>query len=50
MIETLASQALAQEIVSSLVGSIALVLSVPLTAAVGVLLVTAARHRHPLEA
>jgi len=42
---TLTSEALAQEIVSTLVGSIALVLAVPLTTAVGVLLVTAARHR-----
>jgi uncharacterized membrane protein len=45
--ETLTSEALAQEIVSTLVGSIGLVLSVPLTTAVGVLLVTAARHRRP---
>jgi uncharacterized membrane protein len=44
---TLTSEALAQEIVSTLVGSIGLVLSVPLTTAVGALLVTAAGSAHP---
>ncbi len=43
--QTLTSEALAQEIVSTLVGAIALVLAVPLTTAVGVVLVNTAGHR-----
>jgi uncharacterized membrane protein len=43
--ETLTSEALAQELVSILVGTIGLVLAVPLTTAVGVALITATRRR-----
>lgn len=45
LVETLTSSALAQEIVSTLVGAISLVLAVPLTTAVGVVLVRASRPR-----
>ncbi|RZS89619.1 putative membrane protein [Motilibacter rhizosphaerae] len=43
--QTLTSSALAQEIVSTLVGAVSLVLAVPLTTAVGVLLVKASGRR-----
>lgn len=45
LVATLTGEALAEEVVSTLVGAIGLVLAVPLTTAVGVVLVTAAGRR-----